>query len=275
MTDHLIISGGLQLSKRGNSLLMGNILVIEDDNTVRKNIKQLLEIVGYKVLTAENGGKGIKIALEKQPDFIICDIMMPGLDGYEVFRQLSCNKKTSAIPFIFLTARAEMSDLRQGMNLGADDYLLKPFKATELLEVIRTRLEKREKIILGHGESRGLKNKETELNNNSIIVVGNPPEVIKVSEIVYISSSGGYTNVFTVKGKKVLVRRLLKNWEKLLPNDQFLRIHHSTIINIEFVQRVEKWFNNALRIRMQNVDEPLEVSRRVVSTVKLRLKMKG
>ncbi|MGE5679735.1 MAG: response regulator transcription factor, partial [Bacillota bacterium] len=103
------------------------IVVIEDDISLRDNIEQLLEEFGYRVLSAEDGKKGIKIIKEILPDLIISDIMMPGIDGYEVLRQLGSDPKTLTIPFIFLTARAEMKDLREGMLLGADDYLIKPF----------------------------------------------------------------------------------------------------------------------------------------------------
>lgn len=248
---------------------MQKILVIEDHGAVRENIKQLLEKAGYQVLCADNGSDGLKLAFEELPDVIICDIMMPKMNGYEVIKELGSDREASAIPFIFLTARAEMADLRLGMELGADDYLVKPFKAADLLKAIKTRLEKRESIIKLQND----KKQEPALKSSSVIMAGNPPEVLKIASIVYISSQEGYSNVFTKEGKKLLVRKLLKEWEILLPEDHFLRIHNSTIINLHFMERVEKWFNNTLRIYMQKVSEPLEVSKRYAPKIKARLRV--
>ncbi|KGL64295.1 response regulator [Polaribacter sp. Hel1_85] len=121
---------------------MKKILLIEDNQDVRENTADILELENYEVITAENGKIGVKKALKHIPNIIICDIMMPELDGYGVFESLSKNAKTSAIPFIFLTAKSEKSDLRKGMNLGVDDYLTKPFEEKELLDAIKIRLKK-------------------------------------------------------------------------------------------------------------------------------------
>jgi CheY-like chemotaxis protein/CRP-like cAMP-binding protein len=121
---------------------MKEILIIEDNEDVRENTADLLELADYKVITAENGKIGVEMATQQLPDVIICDIMMPELDGYEVLETLSKNSKTSQIPFIFLTAKSEKIDMRKGMNLGADDYLTKPFTENELLEAIESRLKK-------------------------------------------------------------------------------------------------------------------------------------
>lgn len=121
---------------------MKKLLLIEDNEDVRENTAGILELEGYKVATAENGKLGVKIATQLLPDIIICDIMMPELDGYEVLQKLNRNSKTSSIPFIFLTAKTEKVDMRKGMNLGADDYLTKPFTEHELLEAIESRLKK-------------------------------------------------------------------------------------------------------------------------------------
>ncbi|MDA3943208.1 MAG: response regulator [Bacteroidetes bacterium] len=121
---------------------MKKILVIEDDRLMRENISELLDLVGYEVESAHNGKEGVKKTRTFLPDLIICDIKMPVLDGYGVLHILQKEPITSTIPFIFLTAKTERSDRRKGMEMGADDYLAKPFEDTELLKAVETRLRK-------------------------------------------------------------------------------------------------------------------------------------
>lgn len=121
---------------------MKKILLIEDNQDVRENTAEILSLANYDVVVAENGKIGAELALKEKPDLIICDIMMPELDGYGVLHILSKKPDTANIPFIFLTAKTEKSDIRKGMNLGADDYLTKPFDDTELLNAIDTRLKR-------------------------------------------------------------------------------------------------------------------------------------
>lgn len=118
------------------------ILLIEDNPEVRENTNEILDLAGYNVATAPNGKVGVDLAQREKPDLIICDIMMPELDGYGVLHILSKNTETAGIPFIFLTAKTEKTDIRKGMNLGADDYLTKPFDDTDLLNAIEARLRK-------------------------------------------------------------------------------------------------------------------------------------
>ncbi len=118
------------------------ILLIEDDVTVRENTAELLELSDYEVVTAPDGKQGLEKAQTIFPDIIVCDIMMPELDGYDVLQALAKNPKTSSIPFIFLSAKTEHKDVRRGMDLGADDYLTKPFEEEDLLSAIESRLAK-------------------------------------------------------------------------------------------------------------------------------------
>ena len=123
---------------------MKKILLIEDNTEVRENTSEIISLANYEVLTAENGKVGVELAQKEKPDLIICDIMMPELDGYGVLHILSKKTETAGIPFIFLTAKTEKNDVRKGMNLGADDYLTKPFDDTELLNAIEMRLKRTE-----------------------------------------------------------------------------------------------------------------------------------
>lgn len=122
--------------------LMKKILVIEDDASVGTNIVEILQSGGFEVIVAEDGETGVQVAKQNIPDLIICDIMMPGLDGYGVLAALREQPNTAMIPFIFLTAKTTREDFRQGMNSGADDYITKPFRRNELLEAVTARLKK-------------------------------------------------------------------------------------------------------------------------------------
>ncbi len=118
------------------------ILLIEDNLDVRENTAEILTLAQYEVVTAVNGKEGVEKAQKEKPDLIICDIMMPVLDGHGALHLLSKNEETAGIPFIFLTAKAERGDFRKGMEMGADDYLTKPFDDVELLSAIEIRLKK-------------------------------------------------------------------------------------------------------------------------------------
>lgn len=125
---------------------MKRILVIEDQPQMLRNLSLMLEMEGYEVFTAENGRIGVELALEKLPDLVICDVMMPELDGHGVIQALRAESATATTPFIFLTARSDRDDVRNGMNSGADDYLVKPVPRKDLLAAIETRLARSEAV---------------------------------------------------------------------------------------------------------------------------------
>lgn len=122
---------------------MTKILVIEDETFVRENLFDLLEANDYEVICAENGFLGAVWAFEHTPDLIICDVMMPEVDGHEVLEALRKSSTTAMIPFIFLTAMADKQSIRKGMELGADDYLTKPFENIDLLKAVEVKLERK------------------------------------------------------------------------------------------------------------------------------------
>jgi len=125
---------------------MKKILVIEDNKDILENIAEILELSNYDTVTALNGKTGVEQALKTKPDLILCDIMMPELDGYGVLHMVQQNPDLEQTPFIFLTAKTEQSEVRKGMSLGADDYITKPFDPTDLLNTIEKRLRKAELI---------------------------------------------------------------------------------------------------------------------------------
>src|SRR5579862_7426519 len=166
-----------------------SILVIEDNHDVRENIVEILELSNYRVLTANNGKEGIAIATKEIPDLIVCDIMMPELDGYGVLNSLNRNKETFGVPFIFLTAKSEKTDFRKAMEMGADDYLTKPFTRSDLLKAIETRLKKSESIkIIAEQASKNINEFiNTAMNASNSQLVSTEREVydFKKKDIVY------------------------------------------------------------------------------------------
>jgi CRP/FNR family transcriptional regulator, polysaccharide utilization system transcription regulator len=185
---------------------MKKILLIEDNLEVRENTAEILELSNYKVVVAENGKKGVEAAKQELPDLIICDIMMPELDGYGVLRLLGKDPKTAGIPFIFLSAKAEKEDLRKGMGMGADDYLTKPFDDMELLDAIEVRLKKNE-MLKGdfkkdvEGLSDFIETAKTVGDLSKLTT--NPKRTIQVPKKQIIYYEGAYPNYvyFLNKGK--------------------------------------------------------------------------
>lgn len=184
---------------------MKQILLIEDNKEVRENTAEILELVNYKVLTAANGKIGVELALKHKPDLIICDVMMPELDGFGVLYALSKNAETSSIPFIFLTAKSEKTDLRKGMELGADDYITKPFDDVELLKVIEIRLQKSE-ALKSHfsGNVEGVSNFiESAASSANIKLTSNDREIhsYKKKQLLYSEGKRPVAVYFVVSGK--------------------------------------------------------------------------
>lgn len=120
---------------------MPKILIIEDEPQIRDIIQEILECEGYRTLEADNGLTGLQLAQQSPPDLIVCDVMMPELDGFDVLKGLRANPGIGSIPMIFLTAKTDRASVRKGMNLGADDYITKPFTHLELLSAIDARLK--------------------------------------------------------------------------------------------------------------------------------------
>lgn len=253
---------------------MKKILIIEDEKAVRTGIKDLLEIKKYTVFTAESGAEGLKLAKENIPDLIICDIKMPHMDGYEVLKQLNKDEIISSIPFIFLTAKTEMADLRYGMNLGADDYIIKPFLATDLYKSIEVRISKNTtvkkigaKLKNAADETERKKNIEEHL----FVTECNKPQFVKILDIECITAFSEYTNVYIYNSKKVVIRKSLKEWENVLPDTMFIRIHRSTIINLEHVDKVEKFYGRSYMVYLKNIKQPFVISQRNFTKLKKKL----
>lgn len=240
------------------------IVVIEDDKEILDDLVELLTEENYIVVTAKNGKDGIELIKQELPALILCDILMPGVDGYEVLTEIQKYKDTRSIPFIFLSAKVEKQDVRRGMQLGADDYIFKPFTADEVLSAIETRLKKREMLVadLESNSDESKPHKKLDITEKIFMKIGGNPRFFKVSEIIYISAERQYTSMTVQGGKSVLIRKSINAWENILPTEYFLRIHRSTIINTEYISKIEKWHNGAYLIYLREIKEPFNVSKR-------------
>ena len=165
-----------------------SILLIEDTEEMRENITEILQLAHYKVTVAPNGKIGVQMAQQIHPDLILCDVMMPELDGYGVVHILKNDPDTADIPFVFLTAKADRLDFRAGMNQGADDYVTKPFEATELLKVVEIQLKKNELLKSSLGNNRGgaFFNKAKELKDFQKLVENRPVKTYKKKDILFL-----------------------------------------------------------------------------------------
>ncbi|TJY67147.1 response regulator [Sphingobacterium alkalisoli] len=184
-------------------MLKAKVLVIEDHDPVRISIIEMLEMANYKVFEADNGKLGIEMALRHRPDIILCDIMMPGLDGYGVLHMLNKYVETSTTPFIFLSAKADHADLRKGMEMGADDYLTKPFDDMELLNAIDVRLRKKAyyEIQQKNNEFKKLLSKTDGLTEFAQLINGHKNREFKKNQVIYYESDLGRGLYLVIEGR--------------------------------------------------------------------------
>lgn len=187
------------------------ILIIEDNNDIRESSTEILELAGYKVLQAANGKIGVELAQKHLPDMILCDIMMPELDGYGVLYLLSKNQNTENIPFIFLTAKAERADMRKGMEMGADDYLTKPFDDIELLNTIESRFNKHQKLESFYSQSleslKHLANQSQGLDELKKIIADRKVKYIRKKQIIYYEGDS-ISGIYLILSGKVKAIKL-------------------------------------------------------------------
>ncbi|HLP14795.1 MAG TPA: response regulator [Bacteroidota bacterium] len=243
------------------------ILVIEDDKGIRDNLRILLEGKNYDVILASNGEEGVMTAEKVKPDLTLCDVMLPGIDGYDVIKKISGKKRAPMIPFIFLTAKTEHADLRRGMELGADDYIFKPFDDEELLQAIRLRLTKYE-IVKAQIEDEVEHRSGYQLHDKILFRVGAHMESVFIDKILFITAERQYTSIFVAGKKHFVVKKSLKKWSAMLPAGVFLQIHRSTLVNMQYVTRVEKTLTHTYKISSTHYEKVFEVSRRFAKALK-------
>ena len=224
---------------------MEHILIVEDDKNIRETLKDILELSGYQVSTANNGKVGYQAIIEHKPDIVVCDVNMPELDGFELLGAINQRLKDEIIPpFLFLTAKIENKDIRYGMSLGADDYILKPFDYTEVLKIIRMRLDARKKL-LHIGEQHLLKETFDSFNKLAL-PCADGLALVSFDKIIKCQADRAYCTFFMSDGTKILVSKPMSAFETILANKQFLKIHKSTIVNINFIDKYIRGKNGTL-----------------------------
>lgn len=208
---------------------MKTVLVIEDEAQTRNIFLKCLEFEGFQAFGASNGMIGLKLAQNHHPDLVVCDIMMPDMDGYSVLSSLRCSQKTASIPLIFLTAKVTMSDLRRGMEMGADDYLTKPCTVEQFLAAIHIRLQRQEELLrlYGGASDRSLSSQPTETTSRQAIqsssIFPDCPKLAAVFQFIEahyrqpinlsdVAQEAGYSPAYLTNLVQEQTGRTIKRW---------------------------------------------------------------
>lgn len=232
-------------------------LIVDDERLARQDLRKLLgEFKHIEILGEAVDGNDAQAKIkELNPDLIFLDIQMPGLSGFDLLEKID-----STITVIFVTAFDEYA--LRAFEVNALDYLLKPINPKRLTESIH-RLEQEETEASEDDNLRPLS-----LNDRLLIRMDTHLRFLKVSEIGCIEAAGDYSEVHVSSGKKHLVYKSMSEWETRLPRETFCRIHRSTIVNLDRLEKLEEWFNNSYRVYLHGMPEPFIMSRRYASRLK-------
>jgi len=233
-------------------------VIVDDERLARKDLISLLSNHENIEVVAEaaDAPSAIKTINEFEPDIIFLDIQMPGESGFDLLDKLKTNAKV-----IFVTAYDEFAI--RAFEVNALDYLLKP--------VNPERLQKALERIQTENEAGDLLLRSLDYEDHLFLMLDNSMRFLKVSTVLHIGAAGDYSEIFTCYGNKHLVLKSMKEWEDRLPHQHFCRIHRSTIINLNQVDRLEEWFNYSYRVYLKGIKEPFIMSRRYASKLKHKL----
>jgi two-component system, LytTR family, response regulator len=233
-------------------------IIVDDERLARKDLRSLLadypgtEVVGE----ADSVTAAVQLIAETSPDIIFLDIQMPGESGFDLLERTELKARV-----IFVTAFDEYAI--RAFEVDAVDYLLKPVNPDRL----RAAMERLEKEVVPVEPSK----QRLEIEDSLFLSVNSRLKFIKVSAIVCIQAAGDYSEIFLADGKKGLVQKKMGEWEDRLPSSHFCRIHRSTIINMDCIDRVEEWFSNSYRVYLKGIEAPLVMSRNYASLLKDKL----
>jgi two-component system, LytTR family, response regulator len=236
-------------------------IIVDDERLARRELRSMLDAYSEIEIAgeADSVGKALELIWKVKPDVVFLDIQMPGETGFELLEKVDVAFKT-----IFVTA-FDAHAIR-AFEVNALDYLLKPINPERLARAIH-RLNAQGEATSSSSSSPARK---LEYEDRLFIEAGERSVFLKLSQIKCICGAGDYTEVYTADGKRTLVLKPLKEWEERLPEKYFSRIHRSTIINLEFVEKMENWFNRSYRIYLRQTSEPFVMSRRYAARLKLR-----
>jgi len=231
------------------------VLVVDDERLARKDIISMLnELPNIDIIgEAEDVPSALKAIQELNPDIVFLDIQMPGQTGFDLVEQVDFKGK-----IIFVTAYDEYA--LRAFEINALDYLMKP--------VTPKRLKKSIDRIQYETIDKPKTFTPLKYTDRLFTTIGNKMQFLKIESIVLITSDGDYTHVYTHNNKKGLVTKTMKEWEERLPEKYFCRIHRNSIINIEYIDEVEKWFNYSFRVKLKGIEEPVVISRRYSKKLK-------
>lgn len=233
-------------------------IIVDDEELAREDLKALLkDFTEVKIIGEAETVEETKILIEElNPDLIFLDIQMPGKSGFDLLEELHIDSKV-----IFVTAYDEYAI--RAFEVNARDYLLKPVNRERLAQAIE-RLKTDQEI-------EETVQTKLDLIDNIFLMVNNHHQFVKIGSIIKITSAGNYTEIYTSSKLKGLVLKSLKDWEVRLPHNYFVRIHRNAIINLEYVDHVEEWFNYSYKVFLKEIDEPLVMSRRYAAKLKNRI----
>lgn len=215
---------------------MEKVLIVEDETSIRETLEEIFDLAGYEVESAKDGKEGYQNILEDAPDIVVCDVSMPEMNGFELLGAINQRMKDEIIPpFLFLTAKVEPKDIRQGLGLGADDYILKPFDHNELLTTVRMRLDKRQKIMGTGGED--VQTNGAFQFSKLAIPSESGLEMIPFSELIYCEAERAYCRFHLASKKNILVSKSMKEFEEILIRNNFLKVHKSNIVNVQHIDK--------------------------------------
>lgn len=236
-----------------------NAIIVDDERLARKELILMLnEFANINVIgEAADIKTAQKLLSENSVDLVFLDIQMPGESGFDLINSIPIKTKV-----IFVTAFDEYAI--RAFDVNALDYLLKPVNPKRLKETIE-RIEE-----LSKNDSTAENSKKLLESDRLLVTLNSKLQFIKIKNIIYISAAGDYTEIQTSDNQKGITLKSIKEWEARLPETLFARIHRSTIVNLEFIERIEEWFQKSYRIHLKSVKEPFDVSRRYTSKLKER-----
>ncbi len=233
-------------------------LIVDDERLARNDLRSLLSAYGEIDVVGEsaNVAEAIQAIVDLHPDVIFLDIQMPGETGFDLLERVDVNAK-----IIFVTAFDEYAI--RAFEINALDYLLKPVNPERLSQCI-------ERLHDGTTSNETVP-RDLRYNDRLFLTLNNQLQFLKISSIAFIAAAGDYSEVFLTPDRKYLATKTMKEWENRLPSQFFTRIHRSTIVNLEYVDRLDEWFNYSYRVFVKGFNNPLTMSRRYVAHLKEKM----